>query len=233
MLTAFLLAAVTSTADLKITDLKVGKGDPVKDGDVVTVLYKGTLADGKVFDETTKDKAPFAFRVGMKRVIEGWDTGLIGMKVGGKRKLVIPPDLAYGNQEVGSIPKNSTLTFEIELLRIDPKDKKQAIEVKKLADGNGDAIKYGDKVSLHYTGTFLNGKVFDSSRERKEPLEFVLQEQGMIAGFRDAVLGMKKGERKKVTIPFELAYGPNGRPPVIPAMATLVFDIEILNITKG
>lgn len=101
-----------------INDIVVGTGDEVKTGDTVRVHYIGTLQDGFEFDNSLKRGEPFTFTVGEGRVIQGWEQGIIGMKVGGQRVLVIPPDLAYGNQAIGPIPANSTLVFAIELLYI-------------------------------------------------------------------------------------------------------------------
>ena len=103
---------------LKYKDKKVGKGAEAKAGDTVTVHYKGWLDNGTVFDTSKKPgREPFAFTLGGGQVIKGWDEGVAGMKVGGVRELVIPPDLGYGDMEMGTIPANSTLHFEVELLQ--------------------------------------------------------------------------------------------------------------------
>jgi FKBP-type peptidyl-prolyl cis-trans isomerase len=108
---------VTTTADgLQIQDLTVGTGQEVKSGDTVTVNYLGTLADGTKFDSSYDRNQPFTTQIGVGQVIKGWDEGIVGMKVGGKRKLTIPPSLGYGDQATGSIPPNSTLVFEVELI---------------------------------------------------------------------------------------------------------------------
>lgn len=104
--------------DMVIEDVKVGTGDEVKSGDTVSVNYIGTLQDGTEFDNSYKRGQPFSFTVGGKQVIKGWDEGLVGMKVGGQRILVIPPDKAYGASKAGPIPANSTLVFAIELMEI-------------------------------------------------------------------------------------------------------------------
>ncbi len=104
---------------LQVTDEKIGTGAAVKKGDTVEIKYTGTLTNGTVFDSTDKHGgAPFETQIGVGQVIPGWDQGIIGMQVGGKRKLVIPPSLGYGSQAVGSIPPNSTLIFEVELVGI-------------------------------------------------------------------------------------------------------------------
>jgi FKBP-type peptidyl-prolyl cis-trans isomerase len=103
---------------LVIDDIKVGQGAEVKEGDTVEVHYVGTLQNGTQFDSSRSRGETFSFTVGEGRVIAGWEQGLIGMKVGGERVLVIPPELGYGSSAIGPIPANSTLIFMIELISI-------------------------------------------------------------------------------------------------------------------
>lgn len=104
---------------LQYTDLEVGTGDEASAGQTVVVHYRGTLEDGSQFDASYDRGQPFSFPLGAGRVIKGWDEGVQGMKVGGKRKLVIPPDLGYGARGAGGvIPPNATLIFEVELLEV-------------------------------------------------------------------------------------------------------------------
>ena len=102
-----------------IDDVLEGAGVEVKTGDTVSVHYIGTLQDGQQFDNSYTRGESFSFTVGEGRVIKGWDQGVVGMKVGGQRILVIPAELAYGEAQVGPIPANSTLVFSIELLEIE------------------------------------------------------------------------------------------------------------------
>jgi FKBP-type peptidyl-prolyl cis-trans isomerase FkpA len=107
--------------NLKITNVVVGTGAEAQDGDTVSVLYTGSLDDGTVFDASSKHgNQPFSFVVGANQVIKGWDLGLVGMKVGGKRELVIPPELGYGATppQGSGIPANATLHFTVELLSV-------------------------------------------------------------------------------------------------------------------
>jgi len=101
-------------------DIKVGTGAEAKAGDTVTVNYKGTLTDGSQFDSSYDRHEPFTFQLGAGNVIKGWDEGVQGMKVGGKRQLIIPSDLGYGAQgHPPVIPGNATLVFEVELLKVE------------------------------------------------------------------------------------------------------------------
>jgi FKBP-type peptidyl-prolyl cis-trans isomerase len=112
-------APAEQATGLKIEDTVVGTGAEAKPGDTVTVHYTGYLTDGTKFDSSLDSGQPFQFTIGQGRVIPGWEQGIPGMKVGGKRKLTIPPELGYGAQGAGSdIPPNATLVFEVELLAV-------------------------------------------------------------------------------------------------------------------
>ena len=105
-------------SELRVIDLKEGDGLVANSGDAVVVHYVGTLENGKQFDSSVDRGVPFEFQLGVGQVISGWDQGVVGMKVGGKRKLIIPPELAYGDRDLGVIPPNSTLIFQVELLQV-------------------------------------------------------------------------------------------------------------------
>lgn len=111
-----------------------------------------------------------------------------------------------------------------------PAPENQGLKIETLQEGSGEAAKTGDKVTVNYVGTLEDGTKFDSSIDRGQPFPFKLGEGGIIQGWEIGVLGMKVGEKRKLTIPPDLAYGAEGRPPVIPPNSTLIFEIDLLKI---
>ncbi|HDS1737672.1 FKBP-type peptidyl-prolyl cis-trans isomerase [Pseudomonas sp. BP8] len=110
------------SSELQVIDLQEGDGKAVVKGALITTQYTGWLADGSEFDSSWSRGKPFQCVIGSGRVIKGWDQGLMGMRVGGKRRLQVPAELAYGERSVGAIPPHSDLTFEIELLEVLTRD---------------------------------------------------------------------------------------------------------------
>jgi peptidylprolyl isomerase len=108
----------STPSGLQFIDMTVGGGETPSTGKKVTVHYTGYLTDGKKFDSSVDRNSPFSFVIGYGQVIKGWDEGVASMKVGGKRKLIIPPALGYGKQGIGPIPPNAELVFDVELLGI-------------------------------------------------------------------------------------------------------------------
>ena len=115
---SFLSVGAITAAELQIEDIKIGTGIVAADNDRLAVDYEGHLEDGTQFDSSYKRGEPFEFDLGQGQVIRGWDKGLRGMKVGGKRHLVIPPEMGYGSDDLSLIPPNSTLNFDVELVDI-------------------------------------------------------------------------------------------------------------------
>jgi len=206
---------VTTKSGLAYRDLKEGKGETVKAGDWVKVHYVGTLRkDGTEFDSSIKRGEPAVFKVGVKKLIKGWDEGIPGVKVGGKRKLVIPAALAYGDRARPKIPAGSDLVFEVEVLGT------YRVKITDLKEGKGEAVKAGDTVKVHYTGWLAsNKKEFDSSHG-KQPIEVEVGAGMVIAGWEDGLVGLKVGGKRKLEIPAELGYGKRALRPTSPPTPT-------------
>jgi peptidylprolyl isomerase len=210
---------------LQIKDVVEGKGPAAQAGDILTVDYTGTLTNGKQFDSSV-GKKPFQFILGVGQVIKGWDQGMVGMKVEGKRQLTIPSALGYGDQGAGDdIPPKATLKFDVSLIKIDH------IAHEILKEGKGAAkAKGGDICELHYLLTDVDGNKIDSSYDRNQTFQIVLGKTGLIKGFTAGVVGMKQGEKRKLTIPSEFGYGEKGIPPKIQPNATLTFEVEMIKL---
>ena len=112
------MAPAGTSGGLQVQDTTLGTGATAEAGDTVTVNYTGMFTNGQVFDSSIPRGQPFTFKLGAGQVIEGWDQGVAGMKEGGKRHLIIPPQLGYGPNDYGPIPGNSTLIFDVELLKV-------------------------------------------------------------------------------------------------------------------
>jgi peptidylprolyl isomerase len=266
-----LAAAGCGEPKVTVIDLKVGEGPAARFGDFVEVNYTGWLSDGKEFDSSKKAGQPLSFQIGLGQGIKGWHDGILGMKVGGKRKLIIPPQFAYGPAGVpkAGIPANAELTYEVELVKltaledrkkepekkatetklnnpsIDDKDDKaddapateegkeyetkSGLKFLERKIGTGRKAKAGDNVSVHYVGTLTNGKKFDSSRDRDDPIKFTLGRGMVIKGWDEGIAGMKVGGKRKLTIPSELGYGKRGAGKDIPPDATLIFEVELMD----
>ena len=234
----------TTASGLKYRVTELGKGKQVEAGDKVTVHYTGKLTNGTKFDSSKDRNQPFSFKVGAGQVIKGWDEGLQLLKVGDKATFVIPPDIAYGQRDMGSIPPNSTLIFDVEVLdtksapKILPYNTKgkdtlttaSGLRYINVENGSGEQAVAGKTVRVHYTGYLMDGKIFDSSIERDEPIEFPLGQRMVIPGWEEGIALMKVGDKKRLIIPSELAYGANGAGGVIPPNATLIFDVELVQV---
>lgn len=215
-------------AGLVCEDITVGTGPSPAPGDICVMHYTGWLTDGTKFDSSVDRGRPFEFQIGQGMVIPGWDQGVATMKVGGKRKLTIPPELGYGARGAGNaIPPNATLVFEVELLDV---RQLEPLRVEVVTEGTGPSPKAGQLVTVHYTGMLTDGRKFDSSVDRGEPFQFALGVGQVIPGWDHGVATMKPGGKSRFTIPPHLAYGARGVPGAIPPNATLVFDVELLAV---
>lgn len=236
----------TTASGLQYVMLAEGGGEQPQPGDVVAVHYEGRLADGTVFDSSYSRGDPIRFPLGQGYVIPGWEEGIALLREGGKARLVIPPNLAYGDTGAGNgvIPPNSTLTFDVELVEIMPGSPAAPIEVSAadltttesglqyydMQPGTGPSPGPGQTAVVHYTGWLQDGTKFDSSLDRGEPFEFAVGAGQVIPGWDEGVASMQVGGKRQLVIPSELGYGQQGAGGVIPPNATLVFEVELLEV---
>lgn len=232
---------------LVVEDLVEGDGAEATAGSYITVHYVGkALSTGAEFDSSWDRGTTFDLTLGVGDVIAGWDQGFAGMREGGRRKLTIPPDLAYGDRSPGAgIGPNETLVFVVDLINvIPPIDKtKPEFEVDTSAEppadliiedlevGDGEEAVAGSTVIVHYVGKSLStGVEFDSSWDRGSYFDFPLGAGRVIQGWDLGVEGMRVGGRRMLTIPGDLAYGPERRSEDIGPNETLIFVIDLVDV---
>lgn len=250
----------TLDSGLKYANDSLGTGNSAKMGDLVTIHYAAWIIkdSSNLYSDWTKDssknslsignskifKQPVKFRLSPGQFIRGSEEGIAGMKVGGKRTLIIPSFLAYGKEGYGPVPPNSNLKIVIELLdtREIPEVKQWNVDTTKakasksglkyviIEEGTGSNPKSGDIVSVNYSGFLLDGKKFDSSIDRGMPYLFTVGRNSVIKGWEEGIALLKKGGKAKLIIPPSLAYGAQGMDPAIPPNATLIFDVELVDI---
>ena len=236
----------TPPTELLIEDLVVGSGSPVGVGDFLIMDYVGvSYSTGLQFDASWDRGSPFPFELGAGRVIQGWDQGIVGMSVGGRRSLTIPPELAYGENGSGSgsIGPNETLVFVVDLIASVPANLEKPTEdltsesttelkTNDISEGSGATVQPGNVVYIHYVGVSAStGEQFDSSwdRGRSEFIGYISGTGNVIQGLDEGLLGMQVGGRRTVVIPPDLAYGENGAGDgLIAPNETLIFTVDLL-----
>jgi peptidylprolyl isomerase len=232
--------------ELVITDITEGEGEEASEGSTVYVYYVGVLSeDGKRFDGNFGSD-PFAVTLGTGAVIEGWDTGLLGMKVGGRRQLDIPADLAYGSAGSGeAIPPDSAISFIVDVVAIVPPiDAADAPEITiegaenvdalvsdDLVVGEGAEAKAGSNVLVHIIAfNGATGEELASTWGDPSPVALLLEEGGSLPGLVEGIPGMKVGGRRQLTIPFADAFGTEGNSDMkLPASTDLVVVVDLLS----
>ena len=237
---------ITTESGLHYEMIEPGEGPAPEPGDVVSIHYTASLEDGTEIDSSLERGEPASFVLGKGIVIPGWDEGVALMHEGEKAKLIIPPDLAFGEQggAGGLIPPDATLIFEVELVSIQEGAPEAPTEVEE-ADyvttesglkyhdfvvGDGPSPETGQSVTVHYTGWLEDGTKFDSSLDRGQPFTFSIGMGQVIAGWDEGVATMKVGGKRQLVIPSELGYGEQGAGAVIPPDATLIFEVELLDV---
>lgn len=237
----------TTKSGLQYLVEKEGQGQLPKAGNVVQVHYKGMLADGTVFDNSYERKEPIVFPLGKGAVIPGWEEGVELLPVGSKAKLVIPSELGYGEMGAGTvIPPNAKLYFEVEVVDILPGSPetpekvadadyhvtKSGLKYYDLAEGKGATPKKGQMVKVNYTGWLKDGTKLDSTLDWGKPQVFPISEGLVIPGWDEGISTMKVGGKRQLVIPAELAFGKTGAGGVIPPNATLIFEVELVDVVS-
>jgi peptidylprolyl isomerase len=230
---------------VQITLTNLGDGSKIKNGDEVYFHYIGRLADGKIFDNSHDRFKPVQIKMGNGMVIKGLEEAFKFLYKGDKALVVVPPHLGYGNKDLGIIPPNSTLQFEIEVVEVKPYKEyiyqaiagdtiktSSGLRYIVLKEGNGNLIKPKQKAELHYAGFLWNGTKFDSSYDKGIPYSFTVGAGEVIAAWDEALQLMNKGRKLRILVPSQLGYGEQGSPPEIPRNARLIFDIELLEIAN-
>lgn len=249
----------TTETGLKFQDEVVGEGRIAQDGDLVSVQFIGWIIQDStnLFSDWSADSTktpylignsyihnqPIKFVLGETAFIKGTDEGISGMKVGGKRTLIIPSEIAYGEQGAGPVPPNTDLKVDIELVDVTdrvmvemwelgtakPKSTASGLKYIVVEEGEGKNAESGNVVTVHYSGFLEDGTKFDSSVEKNEPITFALGSKQVIPGWDEGITYMKKGSKVRLIVPPSLGYGDMavGK---IPAKSTLIFDVELIDI---
>ena len=235
----------TTDSGLQIAVLAEGSGEEEAEfGDLITVEFTIWVADGERFFTGSETAGqPFSYPIGSGAVFPGWDEGVTGMTVGEKRQLLIPSNLGLGSESVGDVvPANADLLMQVELVdlvkprkatEVDQSDYEETdsgLKYYDLVEGDGDMPEAGQIVVVHYTGWLEDGTQFDSSLDRGTPFEFPLGTGSVIPGWDEGVATMKVGGVRQLVIPSDLAYGDSGAGATIPPGATLVFEVELLDL---
>lgn len=250
---------VTLKSGLKYKDIKVGSGVEAKNGDLVEIQFKGWICKDStnLYEDWSKDSTkqqqmiadsyamnqPMKFVLGTDSFIKGSEEGVIGMKAGGQRIIIIPSKCAYGPDGMGPIPPNTDIKVVVELVSaktaptakmwdVDStlfKTTASGLKYAIIKEGEGPLVQPQQQIVVHYSGFLLDGTKFDSSVERDEPLTFMAGVGQVIPGWDEGLLLLKKGSKARLVIPDSLAYGDRdlGK---IPPHSTLVFDVEIMDV---
>jgi peptidylprolyl isomerase len=200
--------------ELVIEDLEEGSGPPVKQGDKLTIHYEGVGMDGKTLYSSWRNGSSLDMTLGKEGFGGGFEEGIEGMKVGGRRELQIPADLA---------PFETPVVYVVDLLKAEapPRVPKELV-VDDLEEGSGPAVGWGDKLTVRYRGVGYDGKVLYSSRRKGSPLEFKLGVKLYGEGFEKGIVGMKVGGRRSLRIPADLA----------PSEVPVIYAVELLELEK-
>lgn len=237
--------AIVLSCGIEYTITHKGNGPLSKLGDKASLLYTGKLLNDTVFDASSRHGyQPFTFHPGKGgEVIAGWDSVVKYLHAGDRAIMKLPAKYAYGGQARPGIPANSDLIFEVEVIDVMAKPEKWNANGKDtittpsglkivMFESHPDSAmpKRGQLVTVDYSGYLLDGSSFDSSVDRGTPFAFPIGQGRVIAGWDEGIALLHEGEKAQLIIPYQLAYGAGGRPPIIPAKADLIFDVHLINM---
>jgi peptidylprolyl isomerase len=252
---------VTLESGLQYMDDSLGTGREAKADELVSIHFKGWMVPkdtaSELFSDWSADQSkstlslgdskmrnqPIKFILNSGSFIKGTDEGIVGMKTGGVRTMIIPSKLAYGDAGVGFIPPNTDLKVIVELLEVKDrivaemwkvdstlfKTTASGLRYAIINQGEGPAVEAGKVVTVHYSGFLQDGTMFDSSVERDEPIMFVVGQGQVIPGWDEGMQLLKKGDKARFIIPPQLGYGEMVLEK-IPVNSTLIFDTEVIDI---
>ena len=205
-------------AEIVTEDLVVGVGPEAAEGYFVQFRYAGKLENGTDIGTDSLEVA-----LGDGSLIEGLDRGLRGMREGGRRRITVPPSLAFGRRGTEDIPPNSTLVFDVTMKRVGASN---GIYIQELQAGTGDEAARSNLATVAYVGSLMDGTVFDQGS-----FSFTIDGGGVIEGFNRGVKGMKTGGKRLIIIPPSLGYG-SRQTGSIPPFSTLVFEVTLTRVAK-
>ena len=252
---------ITLESGLKYMDDSLGTGREAKANELVTIHFKGWMVpDGdsvELFSDWSLDQnikvrslgdskvrnQPVKYVLSTESFIKGTDEGIVGMKVGGVRSMIIPSKLAYGEKGIGFIPPNTDLKVVVELLDVkdrivakmwdvDPglyKTTASGLKYVIISEGDGPMAEAGKLVTVHYSGYLADSTMFDSSVERDDPITFPVGQGQVIPGWDEGLQLLKKGSKARFIIPPQLGYG-EMELEKIPKNSTLIFDVELVDV---
>ena len=236
----------TTGSGLQIEEYVQGEGSLARRGDVIGIIYTASYVGGEEFDRYQDREEPYRVRFGMQQVLPGLEEGVATMRVGGKRVLHIPPELAFEHDErPASVPADTWVRMEVELVDIIPSPPppepwsdagyeiiatESGLQFVDFQVGGGDFPTMGSTVVVRYSGFLDDGTLFDTTHFRGVPIAFELGAARLVDGWLEGLLGMRVGGRRKLIVPPHLGYGDRGFRKTIPPGATLTFDIELLSV---
>lgn len=238
--------AEVTASGLQFIEKVAGEGDFPQEGDIITLHFIGTLADGTVFGDTYSTDQPVVVVYGREQLLPGWEEGVGMMKAGGEAQIVIPPELGFGEQPVGSIPPNSQLILDIELLSVEAPPEPTTVDEADMEttdsglmyydieEGDGATPEVGGSVTTDFTIWVRedDGDRFIVSSADNQPISFTVGALDIVfPGWDEGVSSMQEGGKRLLVVPSDLALGTQGGGD-IPPDATLVMEVELLEVVE-